>query len=126
MYIRVAGVHYARGAGQFPRLNKKLERLRSAYQVPITHSDTFTGATVSDAITISDVVSETVADAVRRRNFARTMVLGILCCITALMLQTANFGPQRNLSEQRSTMLTRLIDASQRATPQPSTYDVES
>ena len=81
---------------------------------------------MSDAIAISDVVAETVADAVRPRNFARTMVLGTLCCITALMLQTANFGPQRNLSTQRSTMLTRLIDASQRSIPQSSTYDAES
>ena len=79
---------------------------------------------MSDAIAISDVVAETVADAVRPRNFARTMVLGTLCCITALMLQTANFGPQQNLTAQRPAMLTRMIDASQPMAP--SAYDVES
>jgi hypothetical protein len=45
--------------------------------------------------------------------------------VTALMLQTANFGPQRNLSLHRSTMFTRLIDASKR-TPEPSPYGAES
>jgi soluble lytic murein transglycosylase-like protein len=74
---------------------------------------------VSEAVTVSEA-------AARSRNFARTLVLGSLCCVTALMLQTANFGPQRNLTMHRPAMLTRLIDATQRATPQPSAYDVES
>lgn len=69
-------------------------------------------------------VSQTIAT-LRPRNFARTLVLGSLCCVTALMLQTANFGPQRDLSLHRSTMLMRLIDASKQA-PGPSVYDAES
>lgn len=81
---------------------------------------------MSDAIAISDVVAETVAEAVRPRNFARTVVLGTLCCITALMLQTANFGPQRNLTLHRPAALTRLIDASQPAAPEPTSYDAEA
>lgn len=78
---------------------------------------------MSDLVSFSEAVSQSAANAVRRRNLVRTMVLGTLCCLTALMLQTANFGPQRDLASQRSTMLTRLIDARPR---QPSTYDVES
>ena len=75
---------------------------------------------------MSDAVAEneTVA-AARSRNFARTLLLGSLCCVAALMLQTANFGPQRNLSMHRPNMLVRLIDATQRA-PEPSAYDIES
>jgi len=75
---------------------------------------------VSEAITISETA------VARSRNFARTLILGSLCCVTALMLQTANFGPQRNSSVHRPAMLTRLIDATQRSAPEPSAYDVES
>jgi soluble lytic murein transglycosylase-like protein len=73
---------------------------------------------------VSEAVSES-AD-MRSRRLARSLVLGSLCCVTALMLQTANFGPQRNLSTQRPSMFTRFIDATQRANPQPSVYDVEA
>jgi hypothetical protein len=41
------------------------------------------------------------------------------------MLQTANFGPQRDMSMHRSPMLVRLIDAAQPA-PEPSPYNVEA
>ena len=87
---------------------------------------------MSNVVAISESVAETVvesvADAVRPRNFVRTLVLGSLCCVTALMLQTANFGPQRDLSvRHRPSMLTRLIDASQPAAqPEQSAYDVEA
>jgi hypothetical protein len=75
---------------------------------------------------VSDAVAEneTIA-AVRSRNFARTLLLGSLCCVAALMLQTANFGPQRDLSMHRPSMLVRLIDAAQ-PPQEPSAYDVES
>jgi hypothetical protein len=75
---------------------------------------------------VSDAVAEneTIA-AVRSRNFARTLLLGSLCCVAALMLQTANFGPQRDLSMHRPSMLVRLIDAAQ-PQQEPSAYDVES
>jgi hypothetical protein len=76
---------------------------------------------VSDAVTIT----ETVEEAIRPRNLARTLLLGSLCCVAALMLQTANFGPQRNLSMHRPNMLVRLIDAAQ-PSPEPSAYEVEA
>jgi soluble lytic murein transglycosylase-like protein len=66
-------------------------------------------------------ISETAAVA---RNRVRTLILGSLCCVAALMLQTANFGDQRNLTVHRPAMLLRLIDATQRS--EPSAYDVES
>lgn len=69
-------------------------------------------------------VDENVARAARPRNLARTLVLGALCCLTALMLQTAKFGPQRDLSVHRPEMLTRLIDAS--GPSAPSAFDAES
>ena len=75
---------------------------------------------MSDAIAIT----ETVEDATRPRNLARTLLLGSLCCMAALMLQTANFGPQRDLSVRRPNMLFRLIDAAQHR--EPSAYDVEA
>ena len=75
---------------------------------------------MSDAIAIT----ETVEDAIRPRNLARTLLLGSLCCMAALMLQTANFGPQRDLSVHRPNMLFRLIDAAQHR--EPSAYDVEA
>lgn len=76
---------------------------------------------MSDAVVISESV------AVRRRNFARTLVLGSLCCVVALMLQTANFGPQRDLAgTHRPSMLVRLIDAAQPQPVEPSAYDIES
>jgi len=75
---------------------------------------------VSDAIAIT----ETVEDVIRPRNLARTLLLGSLCCMAALMLQTANFGPQRDLSVHRPNMLFRLIDAAQHR--EPSAYDVEA
>jgi hypothetical protein len=68
-------------------------------------------------------VSEAVA-AIRPRNFARTLLLGGLCCLAALMLQTANFGTQHRTAQHRPPMLVRLIDASQ--PHEPSVYDVES
>jgi len=78
---------------------------------------------VSDAVAIT----ETVEEAIRPRNLARTLLLGGLCCVAALMLQTANFGPQRNLSSMhRPSMLVRLIDAAQPKPVEPSAYDVES
>jgi hypothetical protein len=78
---------------------------------------------VSDAVAIT----ETVEEAIRPRNLARTLLLGGLCCVAALMLQTANFGPQRNLSSMhRPSMLVRLIDAAQPKAVEPSAYDVES
>jgi hypothetical protein len=76
---------------------------------------------VSDAVAIT----ETAVDAIRPRNLARTLLLGSLCCVAALMLQTANFGPQRNLSTHRPNMLVRLIDAAQ-PSQEPSAYDIES
>ena len=76
---------------------------------------------MSDSVAITEAVEE----AIRPRNLARTLLLGSLCCIAALMLQTANFGPQRNLSMHRPNMLVRLIDAAQRS-PEPSAYDIES
>ena len=76
---------------------------------------------MSDAVTIT----ETVEEAIRPRNLARTLLLGSLCCVAALMLQTANFGPQRNLSMRRPNMLVRLIDAAQ-PSPEPSAYEVEA
>ena len=75
---------------------------------------------MSDAIAIT----ETVEDVIRPRNLARTLLLGSLCCMAALMLQTANFGPQRDLSVHRPNMLFRLIDAAQHR--EPSAYDVEA
>jgi len=43
------------------------------------------------------------------------------------MLQTANFGPQRDLSSpHRPSMLVRLIDAAQPQPVEPSAYDIES
>jgi soluble lytic murein transglycosylase-like protein len=75
---------------------------------------------VSDAVAINETV-----DAIRPRNLARTLLLGSLCCVAALMLQTANFGPQRNLSAHRPNMLVRLIDAAQ-PSQEPSAYDIES
>jgi hypothetical protein len=75
---------------------------------------------VSDAVAINETV-----DAIRPRNLARTLLLGSLCCVAALMLQTANFGPQRNLSTHRPNMLVRLIDAAQ-PSQEPSAYDIES
>jgi hypothetical protein len=75
---------------------------------------------VSDAVAIT----ETVVDAIRPRNLARTLLLGSLCCMAALMLQTANFGPQRDISVHRPNMLIRLIDAAQHR--EPSAYDVEA
>ena len=78
---------------------------------------------MSDAVAIT----ETVEEAIRPRNLARTLLLGGLCCVAALMLQTANFGPQRNLSSMhRPSMLVRLIDAAQPKAVEPSAYDVES
>ena len=78
---------------------------------------------MSDAVAIT----ETVEEAIRPRNLARTLLLGGLCCVAALMLQTANFGPQRNLSSMhRPSMLVRLIDAAQPKPVEPSAYDVES
>ena len=78
---------------------------------------------MSDAVAIT----ETVEEAIRPRNLARTLLLGGLCCVAALMLQTANFGPQRNLSSMhRPSMLVRLIDAAQPKAMEPSAYDVES
>jgi len=75
---------------------------------------------VSDAVAISETVTAA-------RSRARNLILGSLCCITALMLQTANFGPQRNLSMHRPAMLVRLIDATQPARePSASAYDVEA
>ena len=76
---------------------------------------------MSDAVAIT----ETAVDAIRPRNLARTLLLGSLCCVAALMLQTANFGPQRNLSTHRPNMLVRLIDAAQ-PSQEPSAYDIES
>jgi soluble lytic murein transglycosylase-like protein len=82
---------------------------------------------VSDAVAITE--TETTA---RNRSIARNLILGSLCCITALMLQTANFGPQRPLTSHRPALLTRLIDATKSATEpstedaEPSAYDVES
>lgn len=75
---------------------------------------------MSDAVAINETV-----DAIRPRNLARTLLLGSLCCVAALMLQTANFGPQRNLSTHRPNMLVRLIDAAQ-PSQEPSAYDIES
>ncbi|HEY8254154.1 MAG TPA: lytic transglycosylase domain-containing protein [Rhizomicrobium sp.] len=75
---------------------------------------------MSDAFAINETV-----DAIRPRNLARTLLLGSLCCVAALMLQTANFGPQRNLSTHRPNMLVRLIDAAQ-PSQEPSAYDIES
>ena len=75
---------------------------------------------MSDAVAIT----ETVVDAIRPRNLARTLLLGSLCCMAALMLQTANFGPQRDISVHRPNMLIRLIDAAQHR--EPSAYDVEA
>jgi len=75
---------------------------------------------VSDSVAISET-------ATRNRSLVRNLILGSLCCVTALMLQTANFGPQRNLSAHHRPFLARLIDASQPARPaEPSAYDVES
>jgi soluble lytic murein transglycosylase-like protein len=75
---------------------------------------------VSDAVAISETVTAA-------RSRARNLILGSLCCITALMLQTANFGPQRNLSVNRPNMLVRLIDAARPAQePSASAYDVEA
>ena len=75
---------------------------------------------MSDAVAISETVTAA-------RSRARNLILGSLCCITALMLQTANFGPQRNLSMHRPAMLVRLIDATQPARePSASAYDVEA
>ena len=73
---------------------------------------------MSDAVAITETVAA-------KRSRARNLVLGSLCCVTALMLQTANFGPQRNLSMHRPNMLVRLIDAAQ-PSQEPSAYDVES
>lgn len=73
---------------------------------------------MSDAVAINETVA-------RSRNFARTLLLGTLCCGAALMLQTANFGPQRDMSVHRSPMLVRLIDAA-RPAPEPSPYNVEA
>jgi len=75
---------------------------------------------VSDAVAITETVA-----AIRPRNLARTLLLGSLCCVAALMLQTANFGPQRDLSMYRPSMLVRLIDAAQ-PSREPSAYDIES
>lgn len=72
-----------------------------------------------DSVAVSEAV-------IRNRSLTRNIVLGSLCCVTALMLQTANFGPQRNLSSHHRPLLARLIDASQPAQPEPSAYDVES
>ncbi len=78
---------------------------------------------MSDAVAIP----ETIEEAIRPRNLARTLLLGSLCCIAALMLQTAHFGPQQNLpSMHRSSMLVRLIDAAQPHPVEPSAYDIES
>ena len=78
---------------------------------------------MSDAFAIT----ETAVDAIRPRNLPRTLLLGSLCCVAALMLQTANFGPQRNLSSMhRPSMLVRLIDAAQPQPVEPSAYDIES
>ncbi len=76
---------------------------------------------MSDAVAIT----ETVEDALRPRNLARTLLLGSLCCMAALMLQTANFDPQRDISVHRPNMLVRLIDATQ-PSREPSAYDIES
>ena len=76
---------------------------------------------MSDAVAIT----ETAVDAIRPRNLPRTLLLGSLCCMAALMLQTANFGPQRDLSLHRPSMLVRLIDAAQ-PSREPSAYDIES
>lgn len=83
-------------------------------------------------MSVSIVVSETI----RNRGLVRNLILGSLCCVTALMLQTANFGPQRNLTVHRAPVLTRLIEASQQqplqpsqpaepSQPEPTSYDVE-
>jgi len=78
---------------------------------------------VSDAVAIT----ETAVDAIRPRNLARTLLLGSLCCVAALMLQTANFGPQRDLTAMhRPSMLVRLIDAAQPQPVEPSAYDIEA
>jgi hypothetical protein len=88
--------------------------------------------TAVDAVEVAvettvDAALESVQAAVRPRNFVRTLVLGSLCCVTALMLQTANFGPQRNLTMHRAPALLRLIDATQpKAAPEPSAYAMES
>lgn len=77
---------------------------------------------MSDAVAIT----ETAVDAIRPRNLARTLLLGSLCCVAALMLQTANFGPQRDMTAMhRPNMLMRLIDATQ-SSREPSAYDIES
>jgi len=73
---------------------------------------------VSDAVAINETIAA-------KRSRARNLFLGSLCCVTALMLQTANFGPQRNLSMHRPNMLVRLIDAT-RPSQEPSAYDIES
>ena len=73
---------------------------------------------MSDAVAINETIAA-------KRSRARNLFLGSLCCVTALMLQTANFGPQRNLSMHRPNMLVRLIDAA-KPSPEPSAYDIES
>ena len=73
---------------------------------------------MSDAVAINETIAA-------KRSRARNLFLGSLCCVTALMLQTANFGPQRNLSMHRPNMLVRLIDAT-RPSQEPSAYDIES
>ena len=78
---------------------------------------------MSDAVAIT----ETAVDAIRPRNLARTLLLGSLCCVAALMLQTANFGPQRDLrAMHRPSMLVRLIDAARPQPVEPSAYDIEA
>ena len=86
---------------------------------------------MSDSVALSETVSDAVSgtfseavEAIRPRNLARTLLLGGLCCVAALMLQTANFGPQRDIGPQRPPMLVRLIDAAQ--PHEPSVYDIES